>query len=613
MSEIIQVQIGDIVLFTEKNGGISPAIVQAVLPDNKLSIEILRKGTNSERANVLYSKYLEKEKWSLKGATVKPIDSPPPPPPPAEPPPVEPPPPGPISTGLSAILTTKDANGLAKQYEFKQTDGVRLSDYVTPTFTQSSFRVRHADYNEFPMTVYFRPDVGSDRIEVVVEWGRIFGDANKYARHSDPYTLTIKKDGNIVHEQNIAKHYWLSRWRYQSSPRPIIRNLADLKASNSVLNFSTGVMNGLTMRTRHTPYVPMGFSGMYPDMGSTGERDELGMITEPQAEYLLTGNDVALKTMMAQAEAINTFKIIMREDGSGIPINFDNHPLAHWYDNSFGYADWINTLGGYDNRYELAHQPAAAYIPFMLTDDPYYLEAIQFQAEQICAAQVPGYRGEEKCLFPEGQTRAYAWAIRDILYAAKVSPVSSNPDWFLPKSYYEKILENNRIQFTNRFVNATAASLDFAYYFNSATRVATDYGMWQEEFLASALGLAVIFGYEGYRPLFEWKVKSTIARTNGTSGWVKAYPTPYYIRLGGLKTWREAWDKSREPAGGTSDVFIADPNKLVQFANYEQYTLGTLAIARRLGVPEAQACHEWLQAEAKRIGTWGVYKWSIAP
>lgn len=535
------------------------------------------------------------------------------PPPPTDPMPPStpgaPPPPGSLGPDeLSAILTLP-STGVS--YEFRQSQGVRLSDYVGVNFTQANIRSQRTDFNQFPMTVFFRPDISTSRFEVVVEWGRIFNDTNYSPRNLENYVLYIYKGSQLVHQQSIAKHYWLSRWRYQSEQRPVVRTRQDLIAQKFVLNYASGILPGLQPRTTSPVYVPMGFAGFYPDMGATGERDELGMLTEPQAEYLITGNTKALETLIAHAEAINTFKIVVRDPDTGTPLSFSKYPTAHWYDNAQGSSYWIQMVGGYDNRYELAHQPAASYLPYLLTDDPYYLEALQFQANWVCGGSVPGYRGNGKCLFPEGQTRSYAWGVRDIMYAFRASPTTANnADWFLPRTYYSTILDENRQHFLNRFVNATAASLAVTYYFQTATRIQQDYGVWQEEFLATAFGLAVELGREDYRPLFEWKIKSTLARTSGTSGWIRACPTPYYIRLDGHTNWSQAW------AANLTTSFscpYADPDRLVSWGAYEMYTHGSLSLARSLGVPGALANYNWLNAEALRLNSRSNYKWSIAP
>ena len=86
--------------------------------------------------------------------------------------------------------------------------------------------------------VYFRVDadatgkritVAGTREEIIVEYGRSSTGATR-TPISSPYTATITKQGVRVATYTMPKHWWYARWRYQSSPRPVVRSPAMLKA-----------------------------------------------------------------------------------------------------------------------------------------------------------------------------------------------------------------------------------------------------------------------------------------------------------------------------------------------------------------------------------------------
>ncbi len=58
---------------------------------------------------------------------------------------------------------------------------------------------------------------------------------------------------------------------------------------------------GVTTKTLAAyPYTPMGFAGLYCNMCVTGDRGDIGLVTEWQADYICTGAN--LPTVLAQAE-----------------------------------------------------------------------------------------------------------------------------------------------------------------------------------------------------------------------------------------------------------------------------------------------------------------------
>jgi hypothetical protein len=123
------------------------------------------------------------------------------------------------STMLRAVVTIGTAS-----YEYRQENGKDLGDFVSTigNFTQGCIRV---DVQGFPLTVFFRPDRNSTRAEVVFELGRLWSGT---PANLGAYTVAIYRGATLLATVSVPAHYWFSRWRWQSAPRPVVADVAAL-------------------------------------------------------------------------------------------------------------------------------------------------------------------------------------------------------------------------------------------------------------------------------------------------------------------------------------------------------------------------------------------------
>ena len=94
---------------------------------------------------------------------------------------------------------------------------------------------------------------------------------------------------------------------------------------------------------------------------------------------------------MAQGEAASTVPWIVRDEKTGAPLDVIAYPKASLY-GPRGSDPFIPSLQGPVTP-DSAHQPALAYLPFLLTGDPYHLESLQFQAGSPCCGRPLGGSG----------------------------------------------------------------------------------------------------------------------------------------------------------------------------------------------------------------------------
>lgn len=560
---------------------------------------------------------------------------------------------------LSAVITIS-----GKTYEFREQAGQDLGDYIGTVgkFTQRCVRCEVAG---FPLSVYFRPDRNSDRVEVVFELGRVFSatPANLGA-----YTVVISRGAQTLARVDVPEHYWFARWRWQSSPRPVVASIeeltrygllphftrkakgkalagvnlmplpsgdyVDLSVVNEFTSGNYGNAKKLLMKSdayqalttgagdasvnlvaSKSSYSVMRLAGVQAYMPNTGERPDIGLVTEPQAQYIATNDQAALDLLMSQAEAGGTMPWHVRDERQNGPFDFNAYPNATWYGANAGspYIQQAKTPVTLDS----AHQPALAFVPFVLTDDPYFLEEIQFQATWNWGALPAGFR-------PSGaQSRIIAWNLRTLAQAARMTPTVV-PQWLLPNSYWVQKLSETRQWFEANYVYngrperqifRAAGAID-----NSRGEALAPEGTWidpwQDEFLTATIGWVVFMGFGDWRPAFAWAIGGTIARTSPHMGWVRAHATPYRIILRPSKTapivtsWAQAWELTKTVAQKT----YADPNTWVDSdMTYLTYSRGALVYASKLGMVEANEPLAWATAQLK-ARKWNVAtKWRVGP
>ena len=525
--------------------------------------------------------------------------------------------PAPASFPLTATITI---GGMS--YPFHEVDGTDLGDYQDPlgAFTQHCIRAVNPGLPDF--RTYFRNDADGSRNEVVFELGSIFSGT---PANMASYTAVITRDdGTVLATFNVPRHDWFSRWRWYSAERPARTTAAALQAANLIPKFDFSLIAG------HPPamqgaatYAPMGLAGQGNDMSAGGGGPEIGPVTQFQGEWLATGNASSYRSMIAQAEAAGTWSWHHRDEGTGAPLNAITYPHA-----SIQSADAATPVLAKiaPNNWDTPHQPALNYLPFLLTGDPYYLEGLQFQANSTIYHQPWTFRPTYNVF---DAIRAWAWSTRTMACAAKVTP-DTVPAWLLPKSYFKQNLDGNRdyvmATFVNRGIEPYITHRTFERQFGDGDP-SSPAGTYTQPYMEAYCGIvlnwiAAMFPTE---PLWMqaavWKGDQGVKRTNGTSGWNRAYVSPYrqYLRVSTADpwlNWADSWalTASRfgfDPAADSS--VMQDP---ITF-DYPQIWYAAIAPLASMGVPGAAECATWLrgqiQAQNNALSPGAVqHKWCIS-
>jgi len=526
-----------------------------------------------------------------------------------------------------------------KTLTFEQTAASKLGDYVGEFVHQQCQAQRQDEW-----TVFFRPDADGNRAEIVVERGNNLQQGDDLL---DPYSATIKSGSAVVATIAVPFHYWMSRWRWQSAPRPIVRTPADLLRKRLIIPFSAALLYGLPRwqgldNTTIVPTYrgPMDFTEINFG-GGPGERDDIGLVTEPCAQYLLNQSEASLATILAQAEGVGSFPLHWRDPDSNAPIDWKTSPRAakiqgsgllpvsfprcldkggkgspppepavsavpggslkerkYWVQATYLYRDgesvgspqasitvppnhllavsspppaaeaalgwhvyvgtspnkvearrqtgfannmiplnfgtnWLQRsapalAGGLFDGWDLSttHHPMPSYIPYLLTDDPYYLEETQAIGNFVIQ-----YFGWNRGTIGVGivglsEARDLAWGLRSILMSLLATPDNA-PGWLLPKQYWRDRLRENR-EFLRRYQESDA--LVFKVF--HACPIAQSIEAWQHGYLLFVLGLMKYNGgFAEWDDFYEWVLGSILPMMTEGSGWCRQVPTLYGYRI----------------------------------------------------------------------------------
>lgn len=251
---------------------------------------------------------------------------------------------------------------------------------------------------------------------------------------------------------------------------------------------------------------------------------------------------------------------------------------------------------------DISHEPALAYLPFILTGDPYYLGILQSQAAYIILGMPKGWSALSPSWGPgAGQTRGVAWATRDLMQAAWATP-DVVPQWLLPKATMKKMFDASVAHLN--FIMAQTEPLRSVHRAVASSRgsqaspgypAGCYYQPWQEDFIQCVVAWGSM-KFPELLPFAKWHVKGINDRINpdGMSGWCGGMPDPYSLVFQDTTngpqypTLEQAWTKNQAALGLTACPPLA--NLFVNASGYD-YPNGMqagLSISIQAGITEAK-------------------------
>jgi hypothetical protein len=410
--------------------------------------------------------------------------------------------------------------------------------------------------------------VNQARVDVTVEntW------AFEPAPQNYTYDAQVVVGGQTVFTKAALPHYHHARWRkvfwWGGEPGVYARhNVPYLIDSRALPNFDRSIafteteLNNLKTQWTGAKTDVMGVGLAMPFMGTTGGRDDIGLLPGWAATYLLTMDKRAHDATMGTATLAGSWSSHYRDRNTDRPISVVDFPYMTIYGNR---SDTVNpatkkqeafplcattTACTVPHAHDASHQPAFSYLPYMVTGDYYHLEELQFWAMWDVFQSNPYYREFAKGLVKSDQVRGQAWSLRTIGEAAYITPDADEL-----KSQFNGFVKTNLDWYDANYTNNADANKlgvlahGYALAYDNATGVAP----WMDDFFTSAIGHLVDLGFSQAKPLLAWKIAYPISRmTSPDACWITgamyamkvrdSATSPLYTSIG------QAWKASSTP------------------------------------------------------------------
>lgn len=464
------------------------------------------------------------------------------------------------------------------------------------------------------------------RTDVVIE--------NNWAYNPNPgnltYDLAITANGQTVLTQPPLTHNHHARWHkvvwYGPEVQAQVRHHMPYFLSTQVvwnynlgLTVPTSVLAQEATRLASANTGPMGGAFITPYFGTTGGRAEIGPYPRWTALFLVTQDDRARASMLANANAAGSIPIHYRDASTDQPLDLDRHPCVAV---NFGQSCPADALPAKRNSSTIwtpdsAHQGSFSFVPYLVTGDAYYLDETLFWAAWNLTAIDPNNRGQKQGLLYRDQLRGTAWALRSVGEAARAAP-DSHP----MKGYFHGRLLNNLSWYANKYPNNpnpdNVSPLGMIEK-PDARGYATP---WQNDFMAIVLAQLAQDGYPQARPMLEWIARFTVGRflheVDADYCLTKAPAASLRIRTSDdqlIGDWRALFQRNWPNVTCTENLPV-DPASYPDSAiGYAANARAMLGAAHNAGIAQAQGAYNlWIRKTPKIDGGFNSDPtWAIVP
>jgi hypothetical protein len=420
------------------------------------------------------------------------------------------------------------------------------------------------------------------------------------------YDLTVKDKvrGETLLTQSWLKHNHHARWHkviWQGGEvlARVRHNMSYLLKSgvlwhyNENLTIPESTLKAEATKLAATYVGPMAKVFLNPIFGTTGGRPEIGPYPRWTALYLLSQDDRALNSMLANADAAGSVPIHYRDENTNQPINLEDHPgVALRYGNSeaaYALPTMIDALTEWapDN----AHQGSFSFVPYLITGDVYYLEEMMFWTAWNMGGMDPGPRGREKGIIQYDQIRGQSWSMRSLGEAARVVP-----DAHPMRTYFVNRLQDNLSWYASRYNKDSTDVSPMGMMDNPFGPGAT--APWQNDFMVIVLSQLVQDGVPEAKPFFDWLSAFTVGRFKhqADAGYCLAKAPSMSLNIKDankqfITTWRQLAE-ANWPGVSCDASLVVDPYSYpATVVGYAAYARAMLAATYNAGKTEALASY----------------------
>jgi hypothetical protein len=301
-------------------------------------------------------------------------------------------------------------------------------------------------------------------------------------------------------------------------------------------------------------------------VAGVGDRDEIGSLTMGQAIWVMTGDKIAQRFSIEQAETWASY-----------PHHVWDRQFGHWCRADERVDVWLDYRGNITPEQPKSttnppsqwepdqfHIPNPNIIPYLLTGRRFHLDELQAQASGDIISRWPapvlplggGARGVSPVNLATANginlmtnmawnTRAKAWTMRDLMWAAWLT-TAGDPNG----TYFTQCFEGN-LSYANSIRAAFDAVLGevTGMYPAEIWEFPTDEAPWQQDFLLSTMIQAEKLGYSGAPAIVDWMLNYHCGRFEVHTGW--PYPLSdgisFTLRVGDAApgTYYNTWEAVR--------------------------------------------------------------------
>lgn len=348
---------------------------------------------------------------------------------------------------------------------------------------------------------------GSIKVDLTVE--------NAWAYEPSPrgytYDVGVAVDGVVGYAKSALTHYPRTRWMktFWIGVEPALHvkhHTGYLIGSKAVPNYdqtvnvTESVIASLKSKFDVSNNGPLGNGIAVSDQGTTGGRIEIGLIPGWGSMYLLSMDRRAKLITTEMGKLGGSWGTHYRDKTTGRPLTVGDYPYVS---NRGTSGETINPATGKTEALpactatcsnprvigDSAHEPAFAYLSYLVTGDYFYLEELIFQSMWNIINMPVSYRQQAKGLVYREQVRGMAWILRDLADAAYLLP-DDDP----AKSHLLSMLQANLEDLNGRYITSSATAPN-AFGAITTGEAFPPYGglhlaPWQQDFVSSSLGIA---------------------------------------------------------------------------------------------------------------------------
>lgn len=359
-----------------------------------------------------------------------------------------------------------------------------------------------------------------------------------------------------------AGHFMGQSWRIVSAVRPVIVTPATMVSTGATPTYSNyGSLTPVTTIAGYglTAYVPLSACGINFS-GQSGPRFDLGLRPEWTSQWLALSDANGLACMLIGAEVTGTLSCIWR-DSSGQLFNMDTFPN---YTRAGGggttqYAGNTSTLTPAQDTYyswSPTHFGSHAYVPFLATGDPYYLERQQGIINTLMQNFQTGPQNTGVLNTTGTEERGVAWMLRELWSAAYLTPASGLPSPMLSQAYFLTKLQNNYQYLNDAYLNS---ALDQIQNFHTLWGSFPNWGGagFMHYYRSQVINAMVWAGFTNWQQFIDWDAFFLTNVGNATSGWgrtqaVGSYGGYYHGAFANADNtaaanWSDLWDLNLSP------------------------------------------------------------------